>query len=125
MGGAILGRHQRQVHQIAARQHGADRQARKAALRQIPFGLVISSGSSSGCLASSTTRAVISLVIEAIGAATSELREYRTDESLWSTMSTELDLSFGVGVGFAVARETPKRSEVCRLTPLAAVRALD
>jgi hypothetical protein len=25
------------------------------------------------------------------------------DESLWSTMSTELDLSFGVSAGFAVA----------------------
>ena len=35
MGGAILGRHQRQVHQVAAGQDGADGQARKTALGQI------------------------------------------------------------------------------------------
>ena len=52
-------------------------------------------GSSSGCFASSTTKAVISFVMEAMGAATSGLREYSTDELLWSTISTELDLSFG------------------------------
>jgi hypothetical protein len=57
---------------------------------------VISSGSSIGCFASRTTSAVISLVIEAMGAATSELREYRTEESLWSMISTELDLSLGI-----------------------------
>jgi hypothetical protein len=54
-------------------------------------------------LASSTTKAVINFVIDAIGAATSELREYKMEESLESTMSTEFDLSFGVGAGFAVA----------------------
>src|ERR1700677_1696119 len=64
---------------------------------------VISSGSSIGCRASSTTRAVINLVIEAMGAATSELREYRIEESLWSMMRTELDLSLGSGAGLAAA----------------------
>ena len=45
--------------------------------------------------------------MEAIGAATSGLREYSTDESLWSTISTELDLSFGVagGLGGRVERQ--------------------
>ena len=45
----------------------------------------------------------MSLVMEAMGAATSELREYRTDESLGSMMRTELDLSLGLGAGFAAA----------------------
>ncbi len=41
--------------------------------------------------------------MEAIGAATSELREYSTVESLWSTTNTEFDFSFGKSAGFAVA----------------------
>jgi hypothetical protein len=38
-----------------------------------------------------------------MGAATSELREYSTEESLWSTMSTEPDFSFGSPMFLAVA----------------------
>jgi hypothetical protein len=52
------------------------------------------------------------LVIDAIGAAMSEWREYRTAESLWSMMSTELDLSFGVRLGFEVAVKAKTVSSV-------------
>jgi hypothetical protein len=42
-----------------------------------------------------TTRAVISLVIEAIGSATSEWREYRTEECVVSSTSAALERSEG------------------------------
>src|SRR5579862_5561394 len=69
-------------------------------------------GSSRGCLASSTTKAVINLVMEAMGAAISGLREYSTEESLWSTMSTELDLSFGSWMFLAPAWKARKLKEM-------------
>src|SRR5258708_31985299 len=61
-------------------------------------------GSSRGWLASRTTRAVINLVMEAMGIGTSECREYSTEESLASMMSTELDFNFRSRTSFAGSR---------------------
>ena len=82
MGRAIFGGHQRQVHEIAARQNRAHGEAGKVALGQVSLGLGDLERLVQGWLASSTTRAVINLVIDAMGAATSEFREYKIDESL-------------------------------------------
>ena len=66
--GAVLGRHQRQVQQLAARQRGADPEPRAAALLGVD--VVVGDRDQSRRAAGSasvTTSAVISLVIEAIG----------------------------------------------------------
>jgi hypothetical protein len=55
--------------------------------------------SSSGCLPSSTTSAVINLVMEAIGMTFWACLEYRMEASVSSITSTELDLVSGLPVG--------------------------
>ena len=60
---------------------------------------MIKSSSSRGWPASLTTSAVMSLVIEAIGIATSERREYSTAALLVSTTNAALERSAGPAEG--------------------------
>ena len=58
----------------------------------------------------------MSLVMEAMGAATSELREYRTDESLGSMMSTaRANLSVGPPYDLAIYRNDAFRTDEFRI----------
>ena len=93
---AVLGGHERQVHQVTARQ-AVPAARREAETLPRPYRPRLTDQLLIQRLRRHrvTTSAVMSLVIEAIGMATSELREYRTEECVVSSTRAALERRAG------------------------------